>query len=96
MATSPSKITSGPALASGDDGRRLGATQNLRSRLIGQSVSEAVFSNIGDIAVPVVVLGIVMAMITPLPPFHAGCSHHDEYHAIDGGPARYRSTSRGL
>jgi flagellar biosynthesis protein FlhA len=32
-------------------------------------MSEAVLSRFGDVAVPVVVIGIVMAMITPLPPF---------------------------
>jgi len=34
-----------------------------------QSFPEAMISRFGDVAVPVVVLGIVLAMITPLPPF---------------------------
>src|SRR6478609_2882453 len=69
MATIPSKISTTTALSSEvrpPAGRK---GEKPAVGLLGKLASETVFSNIGDVAVPMVVLGIVMAMITPLPPF---------------------------
>jgi flagellar biosynthesis protein FlhA len=67
MTASPSKIGQGPPLPPdphhGPVRRAAGAAAKT------QSLPEAVIARVGDFAVPVVVLGIVMAMITPLPPF---------------------------
>jgi flagellar biosynthesis protein FlhA len=67
MATSPAKVTSGPMLP--PDVRPQKTIQSKAGGAPKASISEAVLSRFGDVAVPVVVLGIVMAMITPLPPF---------------------------
>lgn len=67
MTASPSKIGQGPPLP--PDVRHGTVKHGVNSAPKAQSLPAAVLSRFGDFAVPVVVLGIVMAMITPLPPF---------------------------
>ncbi len=66
MTASPSRIGQGPPLP---PDVRQGAARHSGGASKGQSLPEAVLSKFGDFAIPVVVLGIVLAMITPLPPF---------------------------
>ncbi len=67
MATSPARIGQGPPPP--PDNRLQNTHKSKANSGPKPSAVEAVLSRFGDVAVPLVVIGIVLAMITPLPPF---------------------------
>lgn len=68
MATSPAKVAQAPILP--PDPRSQGARHAPRAITAKpQLTPQAALSRLGEIAVPLVVLGIILAMITPLPSF---------------------------
>jgi flagellar biosynthesis protein FlhA len=68
MATSPAKVSQGPMLPPNPRPQNTRHAKHRHEQKSGLA-PQSVLSTLGEVAVPLVVLGIVMAMITPLPSF---------------------------